>query len=78
MPAPDIINEFYWWAKAQSANTFWDIFKIKIFHANWDIMINSNLIDLTGQTSRESEQKETKETKEDVMISVFVSFVSFC
>ena len=51
--APDIINEFYWWAKAQSSNSFWDIFKVKMLYANWDIMINSGNTDeggsLTGQ-----------------------------
>ena len=51
--APDIINEFYWWAKAQSSKSFWDIFKVKMLYANWDIMINSGNTDeggsLTGQ-----------------------------
>lgn len=46
--APDIINEFYWWAKAQGSNSFWDIFKVKIFYANWDIIINSGNTDEGG------------------------------
>ena len=46
--APDIINEFYWYAKSQASVKVWDIFKINVFYAPWDIMINSGNTDEGG------------------------------
>ncbi len=46
--APDIINEFYWYAKSQANVSLLDIFKIDIFHAPWDTIINSGNTDEGG------------------------------
>lgn len=39
--APDIINEFYWWAADVNSKPFWEAIKIDISSAGWDIYTNS-------------------------------------
>ena len=49
--APDIINEFYWGVKGIGGLKFWDLFRVNLSSAGWDLLINSGTTNEGGAAS---------------------------
>ncbi len=49
--APDIINEFYWGVKGIGDQAFWELFRINLGSAGWDLSVNSGSTNEGGAAS---------------------------
>ena len=49
--APDIINEFYWAVKDIGNLNFWDLFKVNLSSAGWNLLVNSGSTNEGGAAS---------------------------
>lgn len=49
--APDIINEFYWSVRGIGDLKFWDLFRVNLSSAGWDMLINSGSTNEGGAAS---------------------------
>jgi hypothetical protein len=49
--APDIINEFYWGVKGIGDLKFWELFRVNLASAGWDMFVNSGSTNEGGAAS---------------------------
>ncbi len=49
--APDIINEFYWGVKGIGDLKFWELFRVNLDSAGWDLFVNSGSTNEGGAAS---------------------------